>query len=488
MVPEILLGPPGCGKTHSLLEIVEQSLEAGVEPEEIGLVSFTRRAAQEAIQRASERFGLDSQRFTWFRTTHSMCFRQLGLASSDVLQGRLLREFADWIGIDVTWRRTLEEGTTLGFTEGDRILHMENLSRVRCVPLRQLYDQDDDNLSWSEVHRVSEGLRVYKERRHLVDYTDMLTLYAAGSMRPHLRILLVDEAQDQSLLQWIVVDRLAQGCERMVVAGDDDQCVYRWAGAALEYFVGLQGAVSVLGLSRRVPQALQGLALDCIRHVRERRPKEWEPRDTPGFLDRVGRLEQVDFSGEDVLVLARNNYILQDQVVPVLRAEGIIYEYHGESSVDPTILDAIRTWEALRGGEKMPAARVRETLRYSSDKNRKKEILGCSDTTEIGGWAGMSIWHEGLDRLPASDMSYLLAARRRGQGLLKRPCVRLSTIHGAKGAEARHVVLMLEMAPRTAEEAERNTEDEARVWYVGLTRSSERLTLVQTQGRHGWDA
>lgn len=474
MDTEIVLGPPGTGKTETLLGIVDECLDAGMAPEEVGLVSFTRRAAHEAVERASAKFGLDRERFSHFRTLHSECFRQLGLSPADVLQGRVLREFADWVGVVLTTRRRLdEEGTTMGHTEGDRILHMENLARVRCQSLRELYDQDDDGLPWSEVSRVSEGLGLYKQQKHLVDYSDMLSHYAAGSMRPRLRVLLVDEAQDLSMLQWQVVGRLAQGCERVVVAGDDDQVIYHWAGAALEHFVALPGRARVLGQSWRVPRAVQALALECVGRVVERRPKEWLPRPVEGTVDRVGSLEQVDLSGEDVLVLARNNYVLQDQVVPVLRAEGILYEYHGEPSVDPEILQAITSWERLRRGEEVSSEDLLSMCRWRRSRQVPEKDL--------------PIWHEGLDRLPSDEMSYLLAARRRGEGLRRRPRVRLSTIHGAKGAQAAHVVLVAEMAPRTAKDAERYPDDEARVWYVGLTRTQDRLTIVRGTGRHAWE-
>jgi superfamily I DNA/RNA helicase len=473
VTPEIVIGPPGTGKTETLLGIIDECLTSGIEPEEIGLVSFTRRAAGEAIERAAEKFNLDRDRFKYIRTLHSMCFRQLGLSPSDVLQGKRLREFADWIGIEISTKKSFEEGSTLGFKEGDRILHMENLARVRCMPLREVYDQDCDGLSWSDVKRVSEGLALYKKKKYLVDYTDMLSLYANGNSRPRLKVLLGDESQDMSLLQWQVFSRLAKGCQRVVTAGDDDQCIFRWAGAALEHFVGMAGSVRVLDQSWRVPLLVQALAQDVIDRVAGRRPKRWAARPDNGTIERVGSLEDVDFDGDDVLVLARNNYILQDQVVPVLRAEGIIYEHHNEPSVDPEILEAITAWERLRRGEE-----VGEDGEILIKKYRRSKSLRVE--------GGQQIWHDALDNLPPSQMSYLLAARRRGESLQRKPRVRLSTIHGAKGAQAKHVVLLTEMAPRTTEEAEKWPEDEARVWYVGLTRAREKLTLVQHMGKNEW--
>jgi superfamily I DNA/RNA helicase len=98
------------------------------------------------------------------------------------------------------------------------------------------------------------------------------------------------------------------------------------------------------------------------------------------------------------------------------------------------------------------------------------------------------IWHEALDNLPPEEMGYMLAARRRGEKLRAKPRIRLSTIHSAKGAEADHVVVMTEMAYRTARELDHNPDDERRVWYVATTRARSKMTIVasQTQNECPW--
>jgi superfamily I DNA/RNA helicase len=65
------------------------------------------------------------------------------------------------------------------------------------------------------------------------------------------------------------------------------------------------------------------------------------------------------------------------------------------------------------------------------------------------------------------------------------PVVSVSTIHGAKGHEADHVVLYNQMSGRTEESYIRNPDQEHRVWYVGATRAKEELTIVEGQG--GYD-
>jgi DNA helicase-2/ATP-dependent DNA helicase PcrA len=515
--PDIMLGPPGTGKTTTLLNILDEELARGVKPNRIGYVSFTQRAADEARTRAMKRFGFEKEDLPYFQTIHSMCFRQLGLKSAQVLAGPKLNEFADWCGIRVTGRAWSHDGLLNNFESGDRILFMENLARVRNVDLRSMFDEDDDGQNWVEIDRVARALAAYKKEHNLLDYTDMLSQFVKSGIRLNLDVLLVDEAQDLSNLQWRVVFQIGDGVRRVVVAGDDDQAIYRWAGADVETFIGLEGNVSVLGQSWRCPPQIQDVSAEVISGVAHRRSKKWAARKGRGTVKRVVEFDEVDVDDkwrEDsatspVLVLARNQYILQEQIEPLLRERGIVYEIGGRSSIPMKALVAAESWELLKKGKKVPLENCRLMYDMMNMKTADgqpnvkmgfKKLGGFGDDGELplsmrdliqhGGLLANTklLWHEALDRLPAEEMSYMLAARRRGEKLRSSPRVRLSTIHSAKGAEADHVVLMTEMAWRTAKEAEQNPDDERRVWYVGVTRARQRLTIVssQTQNECAW--
>lgn len=489
---EITLGPPGTGKTTALLNKVDEELGRGVPPDRIAYLTFTKQGALEATNRAMEKFKLERRQLPYFRTLHSLCYQALNIATGDVVTTRKLHEFADWAGVKFTGRWT-EDGTFSGFEIGDRIMFMENLSRVRMIPLRQQYDMDDDGIPWSEVDRVSRAYRQWKDHHGLLDYTDMLERFLKSNINLRLEVVFDDEAQDQSLLQWAVLRKLSQGARRVCVAGDDDQALYKWAGADVEHLIELPGDERVLNRSWRVPAAIQSVAANVINGVTHRRPKEWNPRPGDGgMVDHLSDFDSFIPGDGSVLILTRNLYLIEEIVKPVLEANGHLYEVNGRSSVPQKILDAIQLWEKLRKGGTVSAVEARAVYEYmSSGKGVARgfktlpnipddQQLNMSDLQIRGGLATTAVWYEALDRVGEREIQYLRSARRQGETLLDKPRIKVSTIHGAKGGEADHVVLMTEIAKRTWRELPLDEDSERRCWYVGITRAKQRLTVVDS--------
>jgi superfamily I DNA/RNA helicase len=191
----IILGPPGTGKTTTILNLIELEMEQGTSPDRIGYFAFTKKAAEEGRDRTMERFGLSPKDLPNFRTLHSLCHRMLGLSRSSVLNGESLREFNDIMGLRLSSNINLEEGSVSMLSKDDRLAFIEGLSRLRCVPLREQWHQHyDEDIDWYALERFQKGLIQFKEARGLHDFTDMLDQCVRKELAPRLEVMFVDES------------------------------------------------------------------------------------------------------------------------------------------------------------------------------------------------------------------------------------------------------------------------------------------------------
>lgn len=462
-------------------------MEKGVKPEKIGYMAFTRKASMEAVERAKAKFGFKDNQLLYFRTLHSLAFRLLGIRKTQVMSKAEIQKFAKLMGMRMSIGPVaFGEGSMMGHLPGDRAMFLCALARMRCVPLQQQWDENNEELTWYEVDRVDRGLRKYKEVHSLVDFTDMLEQFLTRVECPELDLLVIDEAQDLSQLQWRVVHLLAAKAKRVIVAGDDDQAIFQWAGADIGYFINLQGNTTVLDVSYRIPRSIQQQSLKTIEKVLARRDKKWKPRDDEGAIHFHNTIEALNMNEKSWLVLGRNGYLL-DGVEDKCRREGLIYERGGRRSVSEKSLTAIRSWEALRKGEAISAVHTRHLLSYMHHNGVKLPTEGeykLEALCKAWGIPSQGIWHEAFTRMPANERSYLVAALRKGEKITKKPRIVLSTIHSAKGGEADNVVLFMDMARRTYLDMMKDPDDERRVFYVGLTRAKESLHIINPTTRY----
>ena len=88
-----------------------------------------------------------------------------------------------------------------------------------------MIDNDLHEFPVSLVEDIASRYRDFKISESVYDYTDMLIMARDGDLSiPKLHTIFIDEAQDLSTLQWILVNRMAEHAEHIVILGDDKQC------------------------------------------------------------------------------------------------------------------------------------------------------------------------------------------------------------------------------------------------------------------------
>lgn len=489
MTLQIILGPPGTGKTTTLLNLLEEHLAKGVHPSKIGFISFTRKAAYEGRDRAIERFGFLEEETPYFRTLHSLAFRQLGLSHTQLMQKAHYLEIADKLGIELTAHLDFTEGSAYGTLPGDFLIFIEGLSRLRRVSLRQQWEEmNDDRVDWYELELVAQSLRNYKKENMLYDFTDTLTrCYEEGAL-PRLDVLFVDEVQDFSPLQWLLIERLISTSGVSYLAGDDDQAIFSWAGADVKHFIELAGDRVVLQQSHRIPKVVHDKAMEIAGNISHRSEKVFKPRDLIGSLSYHLDVESIDLSNGEWLCLARSRRQLY-AYEQVCKQMGYHYAIFDRSPAYSDEYYGIKTLERLMNGSEVRVDQARNVLALCSKAN-SKALKNIDDESNVGlTWLNTNCsfpiprdwtsWDKVLDKIHIDDAEYFQLAFDRGEKLDEKPRVRLSTIHGIKGGEADNVAILTDIYSRVYDGMIQNPDDEHRVFYVGVTRAKETLHIVQ---------
>ena len=483
----IVLGPPGTGKTTTLLNKVDDYLK-NTDPDKVGYFAFTQKAAYEARDRAIKKFNLTEDDLPYFRTLHSLAFRKLGIKKDQVMQQRHYKDLGKKLGFPVTYA-DYQEDQGSAFNSDSEYLRIIQLAQLRNITSEQQFDLNEhtQDLERSTLKIIDNELKRYKKEYNLIDFNDMITEFTKSDKSPKFDVVFIDEAQDLSLMQWDMAKTIWNKTEDSFIAGDDDQAIYKWAGADVDSFIALEGQYLPLTQSFRIPAKVHGVAMGIINRIRNRIDKTWQPKTVQGSLHRHYNADTIDMSSGEWLVLARTKYLLKD-VEESLYQRGLYYSSRYRRGTEKDLHEAATAWEHLRQGQLISYKQIESIIKYMGPKHwHKKKIKGMSKESFYGidqlvkdyGLQVKTVWYEAFDDAGQTKVNYLRKMRANKERLNAKPRIELSTIHGAKGGESQNVVLLTDLTQNTMKGYERDPDDENRLFYVGATRTKENLHIIE---------
>jgi len=484
----IVLGPPGTGKTWTLLNKVEDYLK-NTDPDKVGYFAFTKKAANEAKGRAMDKFNLSEDDLPYFRTLHSLAFRRLGISKNSVMQSRHYEDLGRQINVPLDYNDYDDEETGLFTTKSD-YLRIINLAKLRNITLDRQFNLQEHNqdVEYDKLVIIANELARYKKEYSLIDFNDMILEFTKSDAAiPKFVVVFVDEAQDLSLMQLDMTKAIWNKTTDSFIAGDDDQAIYKWAGADVDSFIALEGQYLPLTQSYRIPAKVHGLAMGIINRIRNRIDKTWKPKINEGTLQRHFDIESIDMTQGDWLVLSRTRHMLKD-IEESLYRRGLYYTSKYRRSNEQDLHAAATAWEHLRQGQLVSYKQIESISKQMTSRNwHKKKIKGMAKESFYGidqlvrdyGLQIKTVWFEAFDEAGQTKVDYLRKMRKNGEKLNETPRIELSTIHGAKGGEATNVVLLTDLTENTLKGYERNPDDENRLFYVGATRTKENLHIIE---------
>jgi DNA helicase II / ATP-dependent DNA helicase PcrA len=285
--PHLIIAGAGTGKTRTITFRVAYLVELGVTPESILLLTFTRRASQEMLRRASVLLDARCEKVSG-GTFHSFA-------------NMVLRQYAPLLNFESSFS-ILDQGdaedvvnllrTQLKFDTRERRfprkqtlfdIFSKAVNTVRSIKeiLADEYPHFEDYLE--EIQLLQQGYERYKAHHNLMDYDDLL-VYLRKLLRDHdgvraalsarYRYIMVDEYQDTNKIQADIVRLLSAAHGNIMVVGDDAQAIYSFRGATIrnildfpEEFPGC--TVIKLEENYRSTQPILNLTNEILRRARE---------------------------------------------------------------------------------------------------------------------------------------------------------------------------------------------------------------------------
>jgi DNA helicase-2/ATP-dependent DNA helicase PcrA len=297
--PLLIVAGAGTGKTRTLAYRVSYLLSVGVAPERILLLTFTRRAAEEMLKRATSVAAVDGAlaRRVWGGTFHAVA-------------NRLLRIYARPAGLtpDFTILDRSDAEDLLNVVRSDKSLISKDRRFPRKSTCLDVYsrrvngNEDLETLlkrdfPWCAMWRdeLKVLFREYvlrKQRQGLLDYDDLLLYWrevlkeealrkAIGGRFEHI---LVDEYQDTNPIQSSILEDMRRENSNITVVGDDAQSIYGFRSATVRNMLDFPSQfpgtkVVTLEQNYRSRQPILDTTNRLIAQARERYTKDlWTER------------------------------------------------------------------------------------------------------------------------------------------------------------------------------------------------------------------
>jgi len=498
-----LFGPPGTGKTSTLAHRIGKAVKK-FGSDAVMVSSFTRAASEEI---ASRGIPVDKNQVG---TLHSFCFHALNRPEIAETRVKEFNEAVPYFAISGERASNMDDPYSSKETEAERRGKTKNGDALMARAQRFRAKLIPEELWPRAVRAFHRRWCDWKEAEGLMDFTDMIErgIEELDVAPGNPQVGFIDEAQDFTLLSMKLIRQWAKSMDYILLAGDDDQLLYNFAGATPDVLLEPalpEKQIQILEKSWRVPQAVYRVAERWINKVKERQPKNYLPTAEPGaVLFSQGNIAQPNLfmkkvehyvdRGESVMILASCSYMLQ-ATIKHLRSVGLPFwnpfrKTNGAwnpfskrkgcnmaqdrllAFTNPTLgfppvwsIEDLVKWvdplqskgTVLRGAKDRPKLHMEAEWEMPENDSVSYRIrLMEYFPEEIIDELFVQL-HNGPDpnwfmnrvlksKLPVFQFPFKVMKKRGEEALQNPPLVTIGTVHSVKGGEADHVFLMPDLS------------------------------------------
>ncbi|MCE7734463.1 MAG: ATP-dependent helicase [Candidatus Heimdallarchaeota archaeon] len=566
-----IIGLPGTGKTYTLLQIVKNYVSDGIDMKQIIYCSHTKAAIGEVQERIVKLLPhLTDKDLKSIKTMHSLSYslvrQHLGNKFKTKNNMRKVKEeffkefkhnyqdkfsFLKFVSqnndtiFDLKYLESLNdlqpslffklhENMQIKFPDGDISASFEYLdeywSKLEIEDDDYEYDEEDkfDNLK-DELSKLAiqvsflfhQQWSLHKQQNHLFEFNDLLLYCYTNQLFPKCDILVMDEFQDFSPLQFEVFKVWADNTKISIIAGDPNQAIYGFQNSSPQFLQEYEATEPeiILDVSYRLPPKIIELAQRVI--ISNDYLSSYQSHVS---IDREGSVEDIELSeieidpDESVFVLCRTNSMI-NIISKKLRKAGIVNCVYPKDSTNSEERKEIEKYYEVIS----KLVYVDPELDITFSRDDIQLLLKISETPQnfnnvinigkrkslflyqeyqklhqiLQGQSDISIERDMLLSLIDLDNSAILVLLTRKlskatkisiekgieKGWKKEQLinsldqVKVMTIHKSKGKEA-DLVIVINRATQYEKRGEEDEDEERRIWYVAVTRAKNRLIIA----------
>lgn len=345
--PLLIIAGAGSGKTRTLTYKVARLIEDGVSPENILLLTFTRRAAREMISRAENILGAGLGKITGgtFHSFANMILRRYA-RFADLKNNFTVIDRSDAEDVVNHIRGKIIDKKEKRFPKKSTILDIYSKTINKDIPLDVIVKKEYKQFEHctEKLIEIANAYNNYKKERSMLDYDDLLLylkalLMSNEEVRKQISLkykyILIDEYQDTNSIQAQIVRLIASEHNNVTAVGDDSQSIYSFRGANFKNileFPNLYEGCKIVTLEQnyRSSQNILDFANKILEQAKEKYSKELfstiQSSEKPAIICCENTHAEGEFVVQRILEFCNEDGLSLDDIAVLSRSASLMFD------------------------------------------------------------------------------------------------------------------------------------------------------------------
>ena len=345
--PLLIIAGAGSGKTRTLTYKVARLIEDGVSPENILLLTFTRRAAREMISRAENILGSGLGKITGgtFHSFANMILRRYA-RFADLKNNFTVIDRSDAEDVVNHIRGKIIDKKEKRFPKKSTILDIYSKTINKDIPIENIVKKEYKQFEHctEKLIEIANAYNNYKKERSMLDYDDLLLylkalLMSNEEVRKQIsrkyKYVLIDEYQDTNSIQAQIVRLIAFEHNNVTAVGDDSQSIYSFRGANFKNileFPNLYQNTKIVTLEQnyRSSQNILDFANKILEQAKEKYSKELfstiQSSEKPAMICCENTHAEGEFVVQRILEFCNEDGLSLDDIAVLSRSASLMFD------------------------------------------------------------------------------------------------------------------------------------------------------------------